>query len=368
MKRATITTAVTTAILSTSALASQPDFGNSDELNVQNRCIVRMMDSTDPSDVKGLAMAMAKRANATVRHVYKNSIKGFTVNAPCHAAQKAFGDDAHVMRFSPDGIVSANFRGKPGGNDGQQVSYGTAMVGGPVNGSGKTAWIIDSGIDLDHPDLNVDAARGFTSISRGGMEDENGHGTHVAGTVAALDNNIGSLGVAPGATVVPIRVLDRRGSGSYSGVIAGVDHVAANGSPGDCANMSLGGPASQDVDDAVEAAAQTGVIFVIAACNDGDDANNYSPARANGPNVYTISAVNSSGAMPSWSNYGADVDYAAPGVSIFSLWKNGGTNTISGTSMAAPHACAVLMMTNNPSTNGNATNDPDGNPDPIISL
>jgi len=203
------------------------------------------------------------------------------------------------------------------------------------------------------------------------MDDENGHGTHVAGTIGALDNTTGSLGVAPNTTVIPVRVLDRRGSGSNSGVIAGVDYVGANAMPGDCVNMSLGGGVSSALDDAVIAASnQSGAFFVLAAGNDGDDANNHSPARANGPNVFTISAIDSNDSMPSWSNYGnPPVDYAAPGVSILSLWKGGGTNTISGTSMASPHACAAIMMANgNPSTSGTANGDPDGNSDPIVHL
>jgi subtilisin family serine protease len=254
---------------------------------------------------------------------------------------------------------------------GKQASYGTARVGGLVDGTGYTAWIIDSGIDLDHPDLNVDASRGFSSINRGGMDDQNGHGTHVAGTIGALDNSMGALGVAPNTTVVPVRVLDRRGSGSTSGVIAGIDHVAANASAGDCANMSLGGGVSQTLDDAVVAASNaSGAFLVLAAGHDGDNANNHSPARANGSKVWTISATDSNDNMPSWSNYGnPPVDYAAPGVGIFSLWKSGRTNTISGTSMASPHACAVIMMTNgHPSSSRTANNDPDGNADKIIHL
>lgn len=374
MKKTLIASAVGMAFIATTSTATQPTNPSNDELNVQNRCIVTFQDTIDPSQVKGLAKGLAQRASASVRHVYQHSIKGFTINAPCTAAEKAFGNDMNIKSMSPDGVVTVNYAGGPpggGGNSGEQASYGTARVGGPVDGTGYTAWIIDTGIDLDHPDLNVDASRGFTAISRGGMEDENGHGSHVAGTIGAIDNEIGALGVAPNTTVVPVRVLDRRGSGSYSGVIAGVDHVAANASAGDCANMSLGGPVSQELDNAVMAAAQnSGAFFVLAAGNDGDNASNHSPARANGNRVYTISAIDVNDNMPSWSNYGnPPVDYAAPGVSIFSLWKDGGTNTISGTSMASPHACAVIMLKNgNPSTDGTAGNDPDGNPDPIIHL
>lgn len=359
-------------VLAGNALAEQPTNTTSDDImNVQNRCIVQLRQDINKADVKGLANAMAARGQSTLKHVYKNSIKGFTVNMPCHAAQNAFGGDTNILSMTPDSIVQIS-RGKPPKDGGaQQASYGTARVGGPVDGTGHTAWVIDSGVDLDHPDLNVDSSRGFTSINQGGMEDQNGHGTHVAGTIGALDNSTGALGVAPNTTIVPVRVLDRRGSGSTSGVIAGVDHVGANASAGDCANMSLGGGVSQVLDDAVVAASEaSGAYFVLAAGNDGDHADNHSPARANGRNVFTISAIDSNDNMASFSNYGnPPVDYAAPGVSIFSLWKNGGTNTISGTSMASPHACAVIMMTNgNPSTDGTAGNDPDGNPDPIIHL
>lgn len=378
MKKSLIATAIGLAMsasLSAQDLSAPYSLGD-DLKNVHNRCIVRMADGMHRSEVRGLANSFAARAQASLKHVYSNSIKGFTINMPCDAAKRAFGDDTAIDSFTPDSIVSIN-RGRPGGGggggDGQQASYGTARVGGPVDGTGFTAWVIDSGVDLDHPDLNVDASRGFTSITKGGgsMDDQNGHGTHVAGTIGAINNSIGALGVAPNTTIVPVRVLDRRGSGSTSGVIAGVDHVGANASPGDCANMSLGGGVSQALDDAVVAASNaSGAYFVLAAGNDGDDANNHSPARANGSNVWTISATDSNDNMPSWSNYGnPPVDYAAPGVGIFSTWKDGGTNTISGTSMAAPHACAVLMMTNgNPATSGSAGNDPDGNPDPIISL
>jgi subtilisin family serine protease len=133
--------------------------------------------------------------------------------------------------------------------------------------------------------------------------------------------------------------------------------------------MSLGGGVSTALDNAVIAAASSsGAFFALAAGNDGDDADNHSPARAEGNGIFTISAIDANDNMPSWSNFGSHVDFAAPGVGIKSTWKSGGYNTISGTSMAAPHACAVLMLTGgNPRTSGSANNDPDNNPDPIIS-
>jgi subtilisin family serine protease len=159
-------------------------------------------------------------------------------------------------------------------------------------------------------------------------------------------------------------VLDRRGSGSNSGVIAGVDYVAANAGSGDVANMSLGGGISTALDNAVIAASAR-CIFVLAAGNSSTDASTSSPARADGPNIYTISAMDSSDTWAYFSNYGDDVEYCAPGVAVFSTWKDGGYNTISGTSMAAPHAAGVLLL-GNVFSDGQVSGDPDTSPDPII--
>ncbi|MEN8125546.1 MAG: S8 family peptidase [Bacteroidota bacterium] len=247
----------------------------------------------------------------------------------------------------------------------EEIPWGIERVGGGSYSGSATAWIIDSGIDLDHPDLNVDVARSACFLRRGDADDENGHGTHVAGTVAALDNEIGVIGVAPGATLVAVRVLDRRGSGTTSGVIAGVDYVAASGQNGDVANMSLGGGISTSLDEAVISAATSGVKFALAAGNESDDANNHSPARANHANIYTVSAMDSNDDFAYFSNYGnPPIEFCAPGVSITSTWTKGGYNTISGTSMAAPHVCGLLLL-GNVGSDGTVNGDPDGNPDSI---
>jgi hypothetical protein len=251
---------------------------------------------------------------------------------------------------------------------GQTTPWGITRVGGAEVYTGtRKAWIIDSGIDLDHPDLNVDVNLSANFVFRGkdSPDDGNGHGTHVAGTVAAIDNDIDVVGVAAGASVVAVRVLDNSGSGSYSGVIAGVEYVAVNASNGDVANMSLGGPGSSALDEAVEAAAASGVKFSLAAGNSGSNANNYSPARANGANIYTVSAIGQNGCLASFSNYGSAVDYAAPGVGVESTKKGGGTTTYSGTSMAAPHVAGILLL-GNVATDGTVScGDPDDKPDPI---
>ncbi|MFY8274612.1 S8 family serine peptidase [Pseudoalteromonas sp. SSDWG2] len=381
MKKTLIATAVFAA--STGIAVAEPSASNAGlslELEAANTCIVRFNDDISKFDVEGKARGMLMKAQAQAKHIYSNSIKGMAVNMSCDKARSVFAAESDIMRFTNDGIAYASpsaQKGKPGGgggSTGQTTPWSVTRVGGPVDGSGNTAWILDTGIDLEHADLNVDTTNGFSAFTSGrnaGMHDNNGHGTHVAGTIAALDNSIDVVGVAAGATVVPVKVLDARGSGTWSGVLAGIDHVGANAASGDCANMSLGGGFNQELNDAVEAASQnSGAFFVVAAGNESQDANNVSPASANGPRVFTISATDSSDRFASFSNYGnPPVDYAAPGVSILSLRSGGGTTTMSGTSMASPAACAVIMMTNgNPGTSGTASGDPDGNADDIIHL
>ncbi|MCK4663074.1 MAG: S8 family peptidase [Bacteroidales bacterium] len=305
-----------------------------------------------------------------IQNIYVESLYGFSGKLDDNQLSQLKNDD-RVDYIEEDKLIML---GKPpwagGGDDEdptQETPWGITRVNGGTATSDATAWIIDSGIDLDHPDLNVDVSRSVTYVPRSkNANDENGHGSHVAGTIAAIDNNIGVIGVAPGATVVAVRVLDRRGSGTYSAVIAGVDYVAANGSNGDVANMSLGGPVSNALDQAVINAASNGIIFCLAAGNESDDANNHSPARVNHNNVYTISAMDINDNWAYFSNYGnPPVDYCAPGVSIKSCWKNGGYSTIDGTSMASPHAAGVLLL--GAAHNGGTVNgDPDNNSDIII--
>lgn len=303
-----------------------------------------------------------------IEHAYGQAILGVAAKLTPADVTK-LQNDSRVAYIEQDRIVALAKPGSGGGSAGpQEVPYGITRVG-YGSGAGKTAWVIDSGIDLDHPDLNVDVARSITVFTRGkdgdSADDGNGHGTHVAGTIGALDNNIGVIGVAHDATVVAVKVLDSRGSGSYSGVIAGVDYVAANGKSGDVANMSLGGPTSDALDKAIVAAASKGIKFALAAGNESTHANNSSPARVNHQNVYTVSAMDSQDRFASFSNYGnPPVDYCAPGVSIKSTWKGGGYNTISGTSMASPHVAGLLLL-GNIATDGYVSGDRDGSPDPI---
>jgi len=219
--------------------------------------------------------------------------------------------------------------------------------------------IIDTGIDLKHPDLNVVGGKNCSSGKS--YDDGNGHGTHVAGIAAALDNSIGVVGVAPGARLWAVRVLNNAGSGTISSVICGVDWVTANAAIIEVANMSLGGSGS-DTDSALRRAINNsvaaGVTYVVAAGNSSADAANYVPAAYDA--VITVSALadsdgKSGGLGPAtsygaddtfatFSNYGADVDIAAPGVSIYSTYKGGSYATMSGTSMASPHVAGAAAL------------------------
>lgn len=349
--------------------------GNSaqDIENIRDSWIFVFEDSTNAKEVPGLANRAAAASGSQAGHVYTTAIKGFSAKMPKAAAERLVANNPNIAYYEADQVMTAFQRGKKPPKDGggsdpaQQVPYGTLRVGGPIDGSGKTAWVIDSGVDQDHSDLNVDTARSanFVSGGKNTKDDQNGHGTHVAGTIGALDNNIGSVGVAPGATIVGVRVLDRRGSGTTSGVIAGVDYVAANASPGDVANMSLGGGVSSTLDAAVITASNKGIYFVLAAGNESRDANTSSPARANGDYIWTVSAMDSSDRFASFSNFGnPPVDCAAPGVGVYSTYKDGGYRSLSGTSMAAPHVAGLLLF-GPPNYQGQVLNDPDGIADDI---
>lgn len=325
---------------------------------------------TRNAKVKEKAFGLLKKYDVAgeIEEVYQTVLQGFAVKmAPGQA--KKLGDDVDVKYVEADQIIvlsPINATGKPAPQPvAQSIPWGITRVNGGISGIGKTAWIIDSGIDLDHPDLTVDVARSRTFL--GGTstpDDQNGHGTHVAGTIAAKNNSIGVVGVAAGATVVSVRVLDRRGSGSTSGVIAGVDYVASVASLADVANMSLGGGVSATLDNAVLNASAK-VKFALAAGNESDNANNHSPARVNGANIYTISAMGTGDKWASYSNYGnPPVDYCAPGSSVYSTYKGGGYATLSGTSMATPHVAGLLLL-GAIRNGGTVSGDPDGNADVI---
>ena len=211
-----------------------------------------------------------------------------------------------------------------------------------AKGAGVNAYIVDTGISSTHVDFTGRMSTGFSSIIDGnGTNDCNGHGTHVAGTTAGT-----TYGIAKSATLIPVRVLDCIGSGTTSGVIAGLDWIVGHHTAGTpaVANMSLGGGASAALDAAVQNVISDGVVMAVAAGNDGLNACNYSPARA--ANAITVGSTTSTDARSTFSNTGTCVDIFAPGSSITSAWigNASATSTISGTSMASPHVAGVAAV------------------------
>ncbi|WP_299699931.1 S8 family serine peptidase [uncultured Pontibacter sp.] len=252
---------------------------------------------------------------------------------------------------------------------GETIPWHIAM-NGYGDGTGKTVWVIDSGIDTDHPDLNVDLSRSVSLIyGVSSVEDGYGHGTTVAGIIAAKNNGTGMIGVAANATVIALRVFDDTGYGTMSRAISAVNHVINNGKAGDVVNLSLGGGISSTLDNAVITAANKGILFAIAAGNSAVDCSVNSPARVNAPGVYTVSAMDRYQNFWANSNYGAPVDFIAPGVSVTSTRIGGGIGSGgSGTSYASPHVAGILLLRGEVLSQGIVNGDKDSWPDPIASV
>jgi aqualysin 1 len=305
-----------------------------------------------------LANEHARAYGLRLRFVYNIAIEGYAAFFPNDQALQRVQNDPRVAYVEQDGVVRAVDQVLPWGMDRIDADLSSTKAG---DGSGEistvNAYIIDTGVDASHTDLNVVGHVNFRGDGKN--YDCGGHGTHVAGTVAARDNAQDVVGVAPGAPLTGVKVLGCDGTGATSGVIKGVDYVTGEvvgpdgiaGTADDkkpaIVNMSLGGGKKVTLNDAVRNSANNGVFYSIAAMNNGDKACAYSPASAsrtwdgskwvydNG--VTTVAAINSSEEEASWSNYGDCVDIWAPGVNVRSTKLGGGTTLRSGTSMAAPH-------------------------------
>jgi subtilisin len=317
---------------------------------------------------------------------YSRVMKGFAATFEA-GKLKNIKDDPRVAYVVEDREVTINDKAASGPVSQvfpttQVVPTGISRIGAPANtnkGAGVGIAIIDTGIDLTHPDLkdNIGGAGKTCVTGTRNANDDNGHGTHVAGTIAAADNTIGVVGVAPKAKLFPVKVLNKSGSGTWSSVICGIDWVTANAAKYGIkvANMSLGGAGTSDnncgltnndpLHQAICRSTAAGVTYVVAAGNDGANATNSTPASYN-DTVITVSALADSNGIgggtgsatsygaddtfATFSNYGSPVDIAAPGVLILSTWKGGTYNTISGTSMATPHVtgAAALYLASHP--------------------
>ena len=387
-----IMAAVVALLLMSRDTAASPLAGE----KIPGQYIVVFADNVNPL---ATADEMANEHGLGLLQVYRHALNGFAARVP-EGRLKALEKDPRVAFVEADRVVSIAHHckgshpkctdptptpappgGDPSGN--QRVPTGIMRINGaPVATEAALSAglsevdvaVIDTGIDLDHPDLNV--AGGINCVgstktkgkpSNGGSayDDGNGHGSHVAGTIGAYDNDSGVVGVAPGVRLWAVRVLNDSGSGSWSQVICGVDWVTSQGGAINVANLSLGATGSEgscsdgSFHQAICNSVAAGTTYVVAAGNLGANASKFIPAAYD--EVITVSALadfdGASGGLGSptcrsdkddtfadFSNYGFDVDIIAPGVCIESTWKDGGYNTISGTSMAAPHVAGAAAL------------------------
>lgn len=296
-----------------------------------------------PGFARSQSAELLKSSSAQVKRQFTSIFNGALVNGPLSKMQ-ALANNPNVLVVEDDLEVTAFAiqSSAPWGLDRidqRNLPLSTSFNDGDLAGLNTYSYVVDTGIDATNTDFEGRVTPGFTAVLDGqGSKDCNGHGTHVAGTIGGA-----KFGVAKKTTLIPVRVLDCSGSGSYSSVIAGLDWIAANYRAGEAAvvNLSLGGPASSTLDGAIKNLIAKGVNVVVAAGNSNADACNYSPARV--PDALTVGATTNSDQRADYSNFGSCLDIFAPGTAITSTWLGATTtNTISGTSMAAPHVAGVV--------------------------
>ena len=352
---------LSTSLSPSSSSASSPPSSSASQMGqvIPGQYIVVLNDDT--LNLRDLLSEVAKKVNiegTEILHIYEDVLNGFAINVPNERVIEALEQSPFVDYIEKDKIVKAFAQTLPSGVnrvDGDLSSTKSGNGGVAIN---TDIAILDSGIDTSHSDLNIYHQKTFVSGTSSG-NDDNGHGTHVAGIAAARDNSIGVVGIAPGAKLWAIKVLDRNGSGALSTIIKGIDYIKQYASQIEVANLSLGCECkSSAFDTAINNAVKAGITFVVASGNSGKDTSTFSPA--NNPNVIAVSAIGDSDGkcggtgpstgygrddtLASFSNYGAVVDMTAPGTKIYSTYKGNSYATMSGTSMAAPHVAGAAAL------------------------
>ncbi|MFD7178570.1 S8 family serine peptidase [Streptomyces sp. NPDC059904] len=304
---------------------------------------VVLLDQKANTDAK---QDLAKEYGGKLKRAYSSAVNGFSVNGLSETEAKRLAADSSVAKVVQNKKfhIDATQDNPPSwGLDriDQADTAGDKKYTYPDSaGEGVTAYVIDTGVRVSHKDFGGRATSGFDAIDNDdNADDGNGHGTHVAGTIAGEAH-----GVAKKAKIVAVRVLDNEGSGTTEQVVAGIDWVTKNHKGPSVANMSLGGGADEALDAAVQKAIASGVTFAVAAGNESTDASGGSPARVK--EAITVASSTKDDKQSDFSNYGSAVDIYAPGSEITSDWNTGddATNTISGTSMATPHVVGAAAV------------------------
>ncbi|MEQ8764461.1 MAG: S8 family serine peptidase [Planctomycetota bacterium] len=345
MKKALVAALLLSLILCTGAFAG--DFvAAQGQQAINGQYIVTLNDGVLKAGLKAertlILEDLARQHGGQVLWVYDTVLNGGVMQLDPIEAE-ALSQNPEIARVEQDQIATVNDTQSPATWGLDRIDQRNLPLDNSYtydyDGSGVHVYIMDTGIRSTHSQFGGRVSSQFYDSFGGNGEDCHGHGTHVAGTVGSS-----TYGVAKNVTLYKVRVLNCNGSGSYSGIIAGVDWVANNHNSPAVANMSLGGGASSSLDSAVNNAVADGVVFVVAAGNSNANACNYSPARAT--NAITVGSTTSSDARSSFSNWGSCVDLFAPGSSILSTWytSNTATATLSGTSMASPHVAGVAAL------------------------
>lgn len=346
------------------ALSTKQDFRLNEEIHlaplmdkqpggkyIDGAYIVVLNDDVTEAEVDGESDRICKQRNAKKNRSFKNALKGFTVNLSAVEIEEV-RKDPMVKYIEQDQVATAVATQT-------SATWGLDRLDQPSlplstsytydkTGSTVEAYIFDTGINPDHVEFTGRVSAGYNAVTIGALaNDDNGHGSHVAGTIGGT-----TYGVAKNISLIPVKVLNAAGSGSFSGIIAGIDWAIANHTTKPAVgNMSLGGTGtSTTLEDAVRRAIADGIVMCLAAGNSALDASGFTPART--PEAITVGATTSTDGFATYSNYGSVVDILAPGSGITSAWytSSTATNTISGTSMATPHVAGVaaLYLENNP--------------------